>query len=124
MKKVVLKYESREGPEEITIGEDRISFGRGSEAHYRFDDNGISRIHASIYRDGDYIWIIDENSTYGTFVNEQQIDLCGSPVSDGDEIKIGHRTTLIVEFEKPESGAKDEGVHENLLSQSVSSVSD
>ena len=121
MQNVVLKYETENGTDEIVVGEDRVSFGRGSEAQYRFDDNGISRLHASIYREEDYIWIVDENSTHGTFVNGQKAEMSGSPITDGDEIKIGHNTILKVVFIKE---AADETIAaHNASAQIVSTVS-
>lgn len=73
-----------------------LSFGRGSEADYRFADDGLSRLHSTIYRDGDRIWIADENSTNGTFVNGKQVGSSGTPLQNGDTITIGNYTRLKV----------------------------
>jgi|GEM_PF-601089 len=124
MKEVVLKYTSSDGPDEIVVGEERIYLGRGSDAQYRFDDNGVSRLHASIYREDDYIWIIDENSTYGTFVNGEKVEMSGSPLHDGDEIKIGHDTILQVTFIEDATDEEDVSNPESTASQTVSTVSE
>lgn len=95
---IVLTYPTPDGSQEIPIDRDRISFGRGSDATYRFDDNGLSRLHATLYRDGDRIWIVDENSSNGTFVNAQPTAPAGTPLHNGDSIRLGHTTTLKVHF--------------------------
>ena len=73
-----------------------MSFGRGSEAEFRFEDDGLSRLHATVYRDGNHVWIVDENSSNGTFVNGEKVSSGGTPLKNGDSVKIGHYTTLRV----------------------------
>ena len=76
MVKVSLTFPTPEGSQEIPLDGERLSLGRGSEAGYRFSDDGLSRLHATLYCDGNRVWIVDENSSNGTFVN-------GSPVRPG-----------------------------------------
>src|SRR5688500_247350 len=116
MQEVVLIYPTSEGSQEIAIKGEKLSFGRGSEADYRFEDDGLSRLHATVYRDGEYIWIVDENSTNGTFVNGEKVTSSGTPLKNGDTIKIGHDTALRVriatkqaEFEAVQSSETDFG---------------
>ena len=66
MLEVVFTYNTDDGPVQIDLTGDKLSFGRGSEADYRIPDRGLSRFHATVYRDGDDIWIVDENSSNGT----------------------------------------------------------
>src|SRR3954453_23132520 len=96
MMEVFLTYPTPEGTQKIAIDHERTSFGRGSEADQRFDDGGLSRLHATVYRDGDRIWVTDENSTNGTFVNGQPVSGAGTPLRNGDSIKIGNETMLKV----------------------------
>jgi len=96
MLEILLTYPTPEGSQSIAIEDERTSFGRGSEATHRFDDEGLSRLNSTIYRDGDRIWIIDENSTNGTFVNGERPAAAGTPLRNGDTIKIGHKTNLTV----------------------------
>ncbi len=93
---VILTYPTPEGSREIVIEGERMSFGRGSEADYRFEDDGLSRLNATVYRDNERVWIVDENSTNGTFVNGQEVRGSGTPLQNGDSIKIGHYTNLNV----------------------------
>jgi hypothetical protein len=90
-----LTYSSEDGLNEIKLDRDRFTLGRG-DADRRIDDDGLSRIHATVYREDDRVWIVDENSTNGTFVNGQQVHGSGTPLKDGDIIRIGNHTNLQV----------------------------
>ena len=107
MIEVTLTYPTPEGSREIVIDRDRTTFGRGSEAEHRFADDGLSRLHATVYRDGDRVWIVDENSSNGTFVNGQRVAGAGTPLRQGDTVRIGHQTNLNVRMsEKSEPGSQ------------------
>ncbi len=95
---VRLIYPTPEGSQEIAVNGSKITFGRGSDADQRFADDGLSRVHATVYREGDRVWIVDENSSNGTFVNGQPTAAAGTPLRNGDRIKIGNRTTLSVQI--------------------------
>ena len=99
---ISLSFPTPDGSQTIAIEDERTSFGRGSEATHRFDDDGLSRLHSTVYREGDRIWVVDENSTNGTFVNGERAAPGGTPLRNGDTIRIGHRTNLTVHIaEKP-----------------------
>lgn len=100
MIEAVLTYPTPDGSREIPITEGKVSFGRGSDADHRFADDGLSRLHASIYREGERIWIVDENSSNGTFVNGSPVTGAGVPLRSGDAVKIGHQTVLKVRINK------------------------
>ena len=113
---VTLTYPTPDGSREIQIDGERTTFGRGSEAAHRFPDDGLSRLHATIYRDGDRVWIVDENSSNGTFVNGQRTAPAGTPLKNGDTVRIGNRTDLQVRFtemrlETPPPPAYQPAVH-------------
>ena len=93
---VRLTYPTPEGSKEVRIENSKTTFGRGSEAEVRFPDDGLSRLHASIYFEGDRVWIVDENSSNGTFVNGIRVSGAGTPLRSGDSIKIGNSTNLSV----------------------------
>lgn len=96
MLEITLTFPTPEGSRELPIVGDKTTFGRGSEAEHRFPDDGLSRLHATVYRDGDRVWVVDENSSNGTFVNGEKVKPAGTPLKDGDSIKIGHQTVLRV----------------------------
>jgi hypothetical protein len=106
MQEVVLIYPTSEGSREIAVEGEKLSFGRGSEADFRFEDDGLSRLHATVYRDRDAVWIVDENSTNGTFVNGEKTGSSGTPLKNGDAVKIGHYTTLQVRIAAKQEGAQ------------------
>lgn len=98
MTEIYLTYPTDEGSREIRIERERTTLGRGSDADFRFDDNGLSRLNSTVYRDGERIWIVDENSTNGTFVNGAKVGASGNVLKNGDVIKIGNYTNLKVGF--------------------------
>ena len=100
--KVFLTYPTSEGSQEIRFDGEQLTFGRGSDADYRFEDDGLSRLHSTLYRDGERVWIVDENSTNGTFVNGEKVGASGTPLQNGDTIKIGHSTDLKIRFSESE----------------------
>ncbi|CAN5275532.1 hypothetical protein BH10ACI1_BH10ACI1_16240 [soil metagenome] len=109
MLEVKLTYSINESLEEIALDGGKISLGRGSEADLTIDDDGLSRLHAVIYREDDQIWIVDENSTNGTFVNGERVSPSGTALFDGDIIKIGNYTKLKVTIsEVPEKEEEKE----------------
>ena len=93
---ISLSFPTPDGSQSIAIEDERTSFGRGTEATHRFDDDGLSRLHATVYRESDRLWVVDENSTNGTFVNGEPVAPGGTPLRNGDTIRIGHRTNLTV----------------------------
>ena len=107
MLEVVLTYPTEYGSEEIFIDSDKTSFGRGEDAEYRFEDDGLSRLHASVFREGDDIWIADEYSSNGTFVNGEKVTASGTALVNGDLIRIGNHTKLKVTITEKESQKKE-----------------
>ncbi|MDQ6788563.1 MAG: FHA domain-containing protein [Acidobacteriota bacterium] len=103
MIEVVLTYPTPEGSQEIAVEGEKMSFGRGTEADFRFPDDGLSRLHSTVYRDGNRVWIVDENSTNGTFVNGERVSGGGTPLRSGDQIKIGNFTKLNVRISEKQT---------------------
>ena len=54
------------------------------------NDQSVSRLHARISRDGNRFFIMDLNSTNGTFRNGMRLETNASEIIEpGDEIGIG-----------------------------------
>ncbi len=70
----------------------RCVLGRGDSATVRLVDDGISREHAALERDGGKMILRDLASTNGTFCNGIRIDR--RELADGDKISIGASTIL------------------------------
>ncbi len=62
---------------------------------------GISRVHAHIFsRDGVKLWLEDQNSTNGTFLNEERLaPYVAQALKTGDIIRVG-RIRLVVRLEE------------------------
>lgn len=94
MIEVFLIYPTPEGSQEILMDGERLSLGRGGDADLRLDDDGMSRLNSTIYHEGEHVWILDENSTNGTFVNGREVPPSGIVLKNGDSIKLGHYTNI------------------------------
>jgi two-component system, cell cycle response regulator len=62
--------------------------GRGSENQIVLDGDSVSRRHAHVEQRGNVWWAVDDGSTNGTFVNDEQIPQ-EMGLSNGDRIKVG-----------------------------------
>ena len=71
---------------------DRTVLGRGDNADVRVLDDGISRAHSAVEREGGKLVLMDLGSTNGTFWNGTRI--ARQELSDGDKISIGSTTIL------------------------------
>jgi two-component system, cell cycle response regulator len=62
--------------------------GRGSENQIVLDGDSVSRRHAHLEQRGPAWWAVDDGSTNGTFVNDEQISR-ELALTNGDRIKVG-----------------------------------
>ncbi len=92
---VTLRIYSVDGTREVPLTSNRLTLGRTNLADIVINDNGLSRIHASINRDGDRIWVSDEGSTNGTLVNGNLVPPTGCVLADGDEIDLGGTSVVV-----------------------------
>lgn len=106
MLEVTLTVRSRLGARSVLLTEPRLTIGRGDAAMLSIDDPGLSRVHASINSDVGKVWILDEGSINGSFVNGEAVPSTGRPLADGDEITIGNDTIILVSvIQTGEAGA-------------------
>jgi hypothetical protein len=86
----VMQADSRVSPQMRLVGT-QTRLGRSpDQADLAFEnDLTVSRLHATITWDGEMYHIYDENSTSGTWVNDQQVVNYGLQLLDGDEIYLG-----------------------------------
>jgi diguanylate cyclase (GGDEF)-like protein len=71
---------------------DRTVLGRGDRTDVRIVDDGISREHAAVQREGGKIVLVDLGSTNGTYCNGVRVPR--RELADGDKISIGAATIL------------------------------
>jgi len=77
--------------------------GRGLAADVRFDDPTVSRRHALIVRNPDGVRVLDDRSLNGVFVNGQRVEW--SPLTHGDEIRVGRHRLYYATLELVGAGA-------------------
>jgi two-component system, cell cycle response regulator len=65
------------------------TLGRGHEADFRIDDEGVSRVHATIQPAAGGYEIIDDASRNGTVVGRDRVRR--GPLKDGDIVQLGPR---------------------------------
>ena len=82
----------------------RLTIGRGEQADLQLHEQGLSRLHASLHRNGDQVWVRDEGSTNGSFVNGQRVTTGGTSLQDGDRITLGEESKITVTITHPASG--------------------
>jgi diguanylate cyclase (GGDEF)-like protein len=72
----------------FVLDESPIRIGRGADCHIVLEGDSVSRRHAHLERRTQQWWAVDDGSTNGTYVNDEQIgrDYC---LSNGDRIKVG-----------------------------------
>jgi diguanylate cyclase (GGDEF)-like protein len=71
---------------------ERSTLGRGERTDIRVLDDGVSREHAAIEREGGKMVLVDLGSTNGTFCNGGRVTR--HDLTDGDKISIGATTIL------------------------------
>jgi pSer/pThr/pTyr-binding forkhead associated (FHA) protein len=93
--------ESRVRIREIPHGQ-TVTIGRGKDATIPIDDPKSSRINTAILYWDDLFVIRDTDSSNGTFVNGNKIEVC--KLTPGDVIKIGD-TEIVTSSEATSSDA-------------------
>ncbi len=76
---------------QFPLTKSRIRIGRSpSQTDIAFEnDITVSRIHVSLMLEGNHYRIFDEESTSGTWVNDQQVPEYGIQLMEGDEVHLG-----------------------------------
>jgi hypothetical protein len=95
--KVSLQIESGYDKRDIAV-DNEISLGRSDAADIVLGDQGLSRKNTSFFIDEGEVFVADENSLNGTFVNGEKISGRPRPLRSGDVVKIGSETTIRVQI--------------------------
>ena len=78
----------------ILVQYQQLTMGRNSQMQVRFSDRHVSRMHATIIRTPQGIFIQDNHSATGTFVNGRRINGMVR-LKTGDVIRIGYADVLM-----------------------------
>jgi pSer/pThr/pTyr-binding forkhead associated (FHA) protein len=97
MVKVTLQIENTLERHEFELG-DEITIGRTDASGLVLSDQGLSRRNTTVFRDGDAVLVVDEDSLNGTFLNGRKITGGAEELRDGDEIRLGSETLIRVRF--------------------------
>jgi pSer/pThr/pTyr-binding forkhead associated (FHA) protein len=95
---------------EIESNKEEITIGRNEDCDIQVDNMAVSGEHAKIIRGSGHYFIVDLNSTNGTFVNEEKITK--RILEENDAITIG-KHTLLPSFRK--NGSKRKGTKINEI---------
>lgn len=91
---VKLQIESGYDKREVAV-ENEVSIGRADVSDIVLGDGGLSRKNTSFFIDEGELFVADEGSTNGTFVNGEKVSR-PRPLQNGDEVKLGSETTVRV----------------------------
>jgi diguanylate cyclase (GGDEF)-like protein len=80
------------------VKSERTVLGRGEKADVRLLDEGISRAHLAIDREGGKLVLVDLGSMNGTFCNGERVER-RRELTDGDKISLGATTILKFTFQ-------------------------
>src|SRR5215203_378189 len=107
MKKIILHIENPFERESFVL-ENEVSIGRTDASGIVLSDTGLSRKNTTFFRDGDALFVVDENSLNGTFIGER-IGSAPVQVFDGDVVRVGSETRISIEIvESRESRAESQ----------------
>lgn len=81
-------------------GQRTYTVGRRSRNDLSIRDRNVSREHCRIEHDGEFFWLVDNDSANGTFVNGEKVQRY--MLQDGDMLKVGPCTVVfqIVEHDE------------------------
>jgi hypothetical protein len=95
MSEVTLRIENPSEWREYELGQE-VTIGRTDASSLVLLDQGLSRRNTTIFRDGDLVLIVDEESLNGTFLNGRKLTGAPEELRDGDVVRIGSETTIRV----------------------------
>jgi len=95
MNQVKLQIENPYERQDYELGRE-VTIGRTDASSLVLSDAGLSRRNTTIFRDGEAVLVVDENSLNGTILNGTKIAGAAQELRDGDELRIGSETTIRV----------------------------
>jgi serine phosphatase RsbU (regulator of sigma subunit)/pSer/pThr/pTyr-binding forkhead associated (FHA) protein len=87
MDTISLRYTDAAGQHIVDLDRESTSIGRSAGQDIVLADPSVSRHHAVILREGNVCTVVDQNSTYGTFLNAIRVER--SVLNSGDVLQMG-----------------------------------
>ncbi|MEZ4337377.1 MAG: diguanylate cyclase [Sandaracinaceae bacterium] len=84
---VIYSSDARQFGKRYSLGDEPLPRGRGQENRIVLDNDSVSRRHCRAEKRGAQWYVVDLDSTNGTYVNDQQVTELA--LRRGDQIKIG-----------------------------------
>jgi hypothetical protein len=123
MIKLILKFEAHQLKEIMFVGMPVI-IGRTPDNDLQIDNLAVSTHHAQVFYEENQLWVEDQNSLNGTFVNDQRVQR--AILKDGDKITIGKHhidvqvsgdiaATMVMPMELPRKIAQVPKVEETMV---------
>lgn len=111
----IVTIQQGEDVEYKIVDDSSFTVGRSLDATIAFSDPDISRIHLIVTLKHDRIWVEDQGSANGTFVNDQKIPAQKTvSVEPGDKVKVG-KSQIYLSFNLLEKCFKKEDVVKSQL---------
>lgn len=106
----------------FVIGHSPFTVGRKADKDLVIADPRVSRDHASIVTDGDSVFIVDQGSKHGTFVNGERV--LRKDLQPNDRLEFGARDAAYAVFQPTQtsSNATREFLHQVQLSTSATDL--
>ena len=101
---VTLDINAPDGERQVSLGDEPLTIGRAEPASLVIADQGLSRRHATLRREAGRVFVVDENSTNGSYLNGAPVPPGGLSLSDRDELRLGNSTVINVSI-KPQVAA-------------------
>jgi pSer/pThr/pTyr-binding forkhead associated (FHA) protein len=111
----IVTIQQGEDVEYKIVDDNSFTVGRSLDATIAFGDPDISRIHLIVTLKHDRIWIEDQGSANGTFINDQKIPAQKTvSVEPGDKVKVG-KSQIYLSFNLLEKCFKKEDIVRSQL---------
>lgn len=101
----------RDQGKRFDLADGPVSLGRDLSNTIQLHDTEVSRRHAEIRLENDTYWVVDLQSSNGTFVNDKQVDRC--ELRMGDRVLLGR--SLLIFTGADDSSALEDAHDVNII---------
>jgi serine phosphatase RsbU (regulator of sigma subunit) len=121
MDTISLSYSDADGQHIIDLDRESTSIGRSPGKDIVLSDASVSRHHAVILREGNICTVVDQNSTYGTFLNSVRVER--SVLKTGDVLQMGSVKGPQLKFHVRQGDQTIKGLLQSPVTELLTSLS-